>query len=103
MVYGILYFVFIFLDRVAYMISGRDSLFIGDSINGYTIGSGYATIFLLLSTGSSEISLKGISEFMACTRGAAGSGRNVSSPEAKNRRKKQSLHERVIRLLQPWL
>ena len=58
MLYGWLYFLFIFVDRLAYLISGSGVfLFSGGNISSYTVGMGWATMYLLLCTGGLEIAM----------------------------------------------
>ena len=64
MMYGWLYFMFIFVDRLVYLSSGGGFFLFGsEDSNGYTIGMGWATTYLLLGTGIVEIALANLSRF----------------------------------------
>lgn len=64
MMYGWLYFMFIFVDRLVYLTSGGGFFLFGsEDSNGYTIGMGWATTYLLLGTGIVEIALANLSRF----------------------------------------
>jgi hypothetical protein len=64
MMYGWLYFMFIFVDRLVYLTSGGGFFLFGsEDSNGYTVGMGWATTYLLLGTGIVEIALSNLSRF----------------------------------------
>jgi len=58
-VFGVLYFIFIFLDKWVWLFSyGEPALFIvGDGLTEYVIGTLFGTVFMLLCSGFLEISL----------------------------------------------
>ena len=64
MLYGMSYFIFIFLDRFAFLLSGRGAfLFVGDPTSGYTQGMLWATVFLMLSSAHLERVVSKITSF----------------------------------------
>jgi hypothetical protein len=64
MAYGWLYFIFIFVDRLAYLFSGEGVFLFGtDNRSSYSRGMGYATIFLLLCTGVLEVAMNRLQTF----------------------------------------
>jgi len=65
MVYGWLYFIFIFVDRLAYLMSGEGVFLFGDASgrSSYASGMGFATIYLLLGTGILEVAMNRLQTF----------------------------------------
>ena len=101
MVYGWLYFVLIFVDRLAYVFSGEGVFLFGAEIqNSYTQGMGWATIFLLLCTGVLEVAMNRLQTFQNKFTGMR-MGQKGDTKEMMSERilKRVALYKRETQLL----
>ena len=100
MIYGWLYFVFIFVDRLAYLVSGEGVFLFGaDNRSSYSKGMGYATIYLLLGTGILEVAMHRLQTFQNRFSGMRMGMDGTKGMMRERIRRRQALYRRESFLL----